>query len=603
MNYYSSIALAALLSKVAAVEYITTEPSDPIARYYPVTDVRDHANIDMDQGIINTVLADTVKWKDAFESVKKIYEEGGHSKSVVTIKITDKKGSSQGLEESLDKGTVLTGLTISGDTFRGSVYADYSKGDTEIKMKYEPQKCYEGGLTGTYKDSLNCLAPTNFEEGGAAVLTDGGNEIFYQGTTNTNERTLQGFSTGAPSKMEGERNAKYFADYYGSYDFADDWVQSALSGGETSFDNGNADFSDYSEIGRIECIKKATAYTITLVYAMHEFERAVPLCNAEAPYADTDALHAWDEGVAFYSGSNEGKDGNGKGYLTHALAEKRCANFGTCGPNGGETTGIAQVNYKLVELFNEGKEAIGAGRCADAQIALNGILKQIYIPLIQGTLRYAAKLGLKDTQEKGQAEGAVFALGILPRLHAVKPDAAAIVYDQMKVMKGDKDGNYPTDFKKVKEAFESAYNKLGIDCSMIGGYMNDGNGYYTPDRGYDIDSTPCSTACGDKADKTHPFGADGGTQSCYELSTYDEASRDAVCALSTTTCRFTCLGQCGCGDVLGKKFTQKNGKKKACSWLTNKPLKQLKVQCKPNKSNAAVICPNTCKGFCGWKGA
>jgi hypothetical protein len=55
------------------------------------------------------------------------------------------------------------------------------------------------------------------------------------------------------------------------------------------------------------------------------FEEAVNLCSA----ADTNAaLGYWDKGVAYYTGSLEGGDGNSKigtyGELTYAYAERRC---------------------------------------------------------------------------------------------------------------------------------------------------------------------------------------------------------------------------------------------------------------------------------------
>lgn len=602
MKYFASIALASLISQASADDVVSTEASDPIAMYYPQTDVRDHANIDLDQKVLMDELGtqDTAGLASAYV----VYSEGGHSKSLVTVKLDT--GLPTG---GLAKGTNLIGKTISGGIFTGSVYADYSKGDTEIQMKYEPQSCYDGGLPGTSKNTGGCLVSLDLNTGGSASLTDGENIFMYNGASNTNARTLQGFSTGAPSKMAGEVNAGFFKKYYGSYDFADEWVQKILTQGETDFTNGNADFSLYGIAGWTECFKKGTAYTTTLMYAMHEFERAVPLCDAENPYASTDAVHAWDEGVAFYAGSLEGSDGLGSGKLTFALAEKRCGNFGTCGRDGDMTSGISQVNYKLNDLFNQGKNALMDGKCNDAKVAVNGIIKQIYIPLIQGTLRYALKLGgLPDNppSEKQHAEGAVFALGVLPRIHAVNPAAAAVIYEEMKVVALPSGNNrYSTDFAKVKAAFESTYNKLGIDCSMVGGYLkDDGVSYYSTEKGDIIDSAPCTTVCGDKADKVFPFGAEGETKSCYNLNTLTDASRDLLCSLKTTTCRFTCLGQCGCTDTGSAKFTIKKGnKKKSCASLQNKNLKQIKNSCKANKSDALEVCPKTCKGFCGWKGA
>ena len=80
-----------------------------------------------------------------------VYSEGGHSKSLVTVALDT--GLPTG---GLAKGTNLIGKTISGGIFAGSVYADYSAGDTEIQIKYEPQSCNDGGLPGTCKNTGGC---------------------------------------------------------------------------------------------------------------------------------------------------------------------------------------------------------------------------------------------------------------------------------------------------------------------------------------------------------------------------------------------------------------------------------------------------------------
>ena len=76
---------------------------------------------------------------------------------------------------------------------------------------------------------------------------------------------------------------------------------------------------------------------------------APTICNEHA--ASTVSVHAWDEGVAFYTGSLEGAayGGSGDGKLLYRLAEKRCANFGTCSTEH-PTSGTSQVNTELFAL-------------------------------------------------------------------------------------------------------------------------------------------------------------------------------------------------------------------------------------------------------------
>lgn len=73
---------------------------------------------------------------------------------------------------------------------------------------------------------------------------------------------------------------------------------------------------------------------------------------------------------------------------------------------------------------------------------------------------------LQGGEKEKAAEGAVFAAAVLPRIHAVNPDTAQTVYDNMRM------DAQSTDFKAVRNAFEYTYPILGIKCSDIGGLYN-----------------------------------------------------------------------------------------------------------------------------------
>jgi hypothetical protein len=99
---------------------------------------------------------------------------------------------------------------------------------------------------------------TGFDATGTLTVEGLNNPVSYIYTVaehNTNERTIQGFSTGAKGKMYTCEKCPYvtyekFEQYYGQFDYADKWVTAAFDGGSTSFANGNADFGAYSEVGR-----------------------------------------------------------------------------------------------------------------------------------------------------------------------------------------------------------------------------------------------------------------------------------------------------------------------------------------------------------------
>merc|ERR1740133_537545 len=188
-------------------------------------------------------------------------------------------------------------------------------------------------------------------------------------------RTLKGFSTKAQGKMydgaalkEGSttalvcpgcpyRHYEMFYDYYGDFDYADKWVSAALGGTDMSFTSGKFGPNNFATMhvdARVEAAQKGSAYMHVWMYAIREFEDAIDDCvsctsDCNEHSTNSGSVHAWDEGVAFYTGSLEGtaQGGHSNGAMVYRLAEKRCANFGTCGAAGGATSGISMVNSEL----------------------------------------------------------------------------------------------------------------------------------------------------------------------------------------------------------------------------------------------------------------
>jgi hypothetical protein len=209
------------------------------------------------------------------------------------------------------------------------------------------------------------------------------------------------------------------------------------------------------------------------MYVIREFEDALDDCQRGCMNCNDDPVSAWDEGVCFYTGSIEGQDGlTPDGKLLHQLADKRCQNYKTCGVEGKDYDGTAAVNYELFDLFALGNYQLQSGNCPGARETTKLITELMYIPLIQGTLRYAYMLDKLSGGEKEAAEGAVFAASVLPRIHAANEDAAKTIYDNMRV------GATNTKVAFVKYAFESVYADLGIDCADVGGLWNDATDSY-----------------------------------------------------------------------------------------------------------------------------
>jgi hypothetical protein len=240
-----------------------------------------------------------------------------------------------------------------------------------------------------------------------------------------------------------------------------------------------------------EVIKKGTVCMHVWMYVVREMEDALDDCVEECVVADgcnDDPVHAWDEAVAFYTGSLEGSDGSGSGVFLHALADKRCQNFATCGDLASETSGTSHVNIEIFREFEDGKRKLLTGQCPELRANKERIEQLMAVPLIQGTLRYAHAISTEiDAGEKAKAEGAVFAASVLPLVHSCDPSAADTIYNSMKAGPDN-----IVNFVDVKQAFERVYDCLELRCEDVGGLWDTVNG------GYLSDAAPCEEASGGK---------------------------------------------------------------------------------------------------------
>jgi hypothetical protein len=169
----------------------------------------------------------------------------------------------------------------------------------------------------------------------------------------------------------------------------------------------------------------------------------------------------------------EGKDGSGSGVFPHALADKRCVDFKTCGDLGSETKGTSHVNIELLEQFNIGQNKLTQGECASARENKERVEQLMAIPLIQGALRYAYITDNDEFTERAESEGATFAAAVLPLVHYCNEEAAATIYKNLRVGQ-----NGSVNFAAVKIAFESVYECMGLVCQDVGGMYDETIGTY-----------------------------------------------------------------------------------------------------------------------------
>jgi len=317
MVHFTSFILSAWVAQVASAEPSVRSSSlttsrhlsyKSIAGYTPNSKVTDHNALDLDQRSMQTELKVGGGTDDGYKNARKIYTDGGHSKSYASITVA------AGLNGDIEKGDEIIGTNLDGKEVRGTAYDDYGKDTKVLKVTYNTSEdqatwvtCRVGGLQDGEQVTTGCL------DGDKQIKIDGVDYDFTYDylTDNNNGRTIQKFSTSVQAKMIScvpgcpFADAQMFVGYYGTPDYADHWVSSAFDKKETTFTLGNADFSKFGFDGRSESIKKGTAYMSVFMYVIREFEDAVVDCRTECDIAvcNDAPVHAWDEGVAFYTGS------------------------------------------------------------------------------------------------------------------------------------------------------------------------------------------------------------------------------------------------------------------------------------------------------------
>ncbi len=147
----------------------------------------DHCAIDLDQAAIEAQLA--IGTPESFANARRIYEEGGHSKSYAELSILTQNG----LPFPVAKGTLIVSKNVEGTEVAGKAYEDYVSGvkrirvqysTTDIQESYIERRCQVGGLIQT--NTVGCLA----REG---TITIEGFEFAYDydpATENKNGRTM-----------------------------------------------------------------------------------------------------------------------------------------------------------------------------------------------------------------------------------------------------------------------------------------------------------------------------------------------------------------------------------------------------------------------------
>jgi len=334
------------------------------------------------------------------------------------------------------------------------------------------------------------------------VWTEGSNSA-----KTSSMRTIAGFSASAELKSSGN-GAATDVDYKDNSFISvmnDYWDMKGLDKYTWGYEIVNASFHgevigdiDFGAVGddfRREVIQKGIVYLNVYPYVIWEMQDAINDCNTGDVTQNSASVHAWDEAVAFYTGSIEGQSQGGVdklescasdcGQLQFQLAEKRCKNFGTCTADydNDKWGGYAKVNRDIFSLFTEGRDQIlGAAttaQCPDSPGTMEKISGMMLIPFIQGVQRYLYKTSLSSPPDAKQAgELFAFASAVLPFIHKADADAAEMLYKRAWGL------DYSGDWMKIKHAIEDTYPEIGVGegkgvvtCAQVGELSDNDNVY------------------------------------------------------------------------------------------------------------------------------
>ena len=250
-----------------------------------------------------------------------------------------------------------------------------------------------------------------------------------------------------------------FQDYYATSNFAEDTILNAMDL-EPPFESASIEQRAAIVVGTLQTV---VMYLSTLA----ELESAIAACE-DTGNSETASLEYWDGGAAFYVGSSEGQlpGGQNGGQLLYGLAKEFCGNFGTC---AAEPERNAEINEVVIQALLFGSESLQAGKCDVVRTVLDNSIKPVLlVPLIQGTLFYAAQSFDLPTGTASEDLGSLYAFSraILPAINSATVEGASLVNSNSEfqlITKPVLDG-----LDSMFEAFRLALQATETDCIDIG---------------------------------------------------------------------------------------------------------------------------------------
>jgi hypothetical protein len=298
------------------------------AGYFPKTNVMDAAAIDQDQeAIVNYIQIGKLS------TAQNIYYDGANSRSYAEVKLTE------GQQVTIPKGSKLMGYVRDDNQHLrhvfGTAMEDHENGDDTLYFLYDvptdhPGTCQVGALPEDVQKTDGCLQDSGIMH--VSSIAQVSYSYDFQ-IGNKNGRSIGGMSANAKTSMHDcdfcpVETYEKFKDYYGSFTYANDFIQSAfgIERNGTDFNRGGADFSIYGTAGRgctwnagifphgstflfsshifpsltssflnSDFIQKGILILNIWMFIIRDMEESLSLCIPGGAHQDqTDALSYWD---------------------------------------------------------------------------------------------------------------------------------------------------------------------------------------------------------------------------------------------------------------------------------------------------------------------
>jgi len=261
----------------------------------------------------------------------------------------------------------------------------------------------------------------------------------------TSVRTLQGF---ARADLTGESFADKFIAGGFPAKFWDTVILAAL--------DGTQDFAGAMRTKRVTSLKKLVVGLCNF-YASHELESAIKkLENGDSADGSGSTL-AWDEGMAFYYGSEP--DGTEAAF---GEAAEYDADF--------ESNGSIAVSTEIVSQFNAGLHFVrnSTANLTNAIGARDTIYKLWALTYIRAALKYVE---LSETSYDGKvhAEGFAWYMAIDGFVASYHASAAKAMRDALNI---SKPSVLSGTFCAVRDQILQALPAMGLDCKALGTYKD-----------------------------------------------------------------------------------------------------------------------------------